>query len=245
LFDDEATDVLRFFTKLKCSLMPYLFAQAVSAHQTGVPMMRPMVLEFQNDPVCAFLDKQYMLGENLLVAPVFNDSGHTSTYLPYAYKNEVFDEKNNEYTNYCHGIWTHWLTNKQVDSSGEYIEIKYDYFNLPLWVRPNTIIATGNNNSTIDYDYEDFPTLHVFCLDKAKTTIFGRNGKECFSINLEMVAFRNKINLVVKGKTKGFKLLFRNIFKMHTESNFPCRKNELGFEIDIPAGCKSTEIYID
>ena len=71
LFDDEAVDVCRHFTKLKCKLMPYLFQKAVEARDTGVPMMRAMLLEFPDDPACATLDQQYMLGDALLVAPIF------------------------------------------------------------------------------------------------------------------------------------------------------------------------------
>ncbi len=46
LFDDEAVDALRFFTHLKCRLMPYLWAQAVTAHEQGIPTLRAMMLEF-------------------------------------------------------------------------------------------------------------------------------------------------------------------------------------------------------
>ena len=52
LFDEEAVDVLRFFTKLKCRLMPYLFAGAVEATTQGTPVMRAMLLEFPDDPAC-------------------------------------------------------------------------------------------------------------------------------------------------------------------------------------------------
>ena len=55
---DEAVDVLRSFTKLKCRLMPYLFGAAVEAHSAGVPTMRAMLLEFPDDPGCAGLDRQ-------------------------------------------------------------------------------------------------------------------------------------------------------------------------------------------
>src|SRR5947209_6458140 len=58
-FDEEAVDVLRFFTKLKCRLMPYLYAQAIATHRTGVPIMRAMILEFPDDPACDTLDRQY------------------------------------------------------------------------------------------------------------------------------------------------------------------------------------------
>lgn len=72
LFDEESVDVLRFFTKLKCRLMPYVFAAACEASHRGIPVMRAMILEFPDDPGCDHLDRQYMLGESLLVAPVFH-----------------------------------------------------------------------------------------------------------------------------------------------------------------------------
>jgi alpha-D-xyloside xylohydrolase len=88
LFDEAgssgptASDVLRFFTKLKCRLMPYLYAAAVVAHETGVPVMRAMPLEYPDDPACDTLKRQYMLGERLLVVPVFSPDGMVDYYLP-------------------------------------------------------------------------------------------------------------------------------------------------------------------
>ena len=60
-YDEEASDVLRFFTKLKCRLMPYIYSLAINAHLTGIPVMRPMHLEFEDDLNCAYLDRQFML----------------------------------------------------------------------------------------------------------------------------------------------------------------------------------------
>ena len=91
LYDDEACDVLRYFTNLKCRLMPTLFAAAVEATTAGLPVMRAMLLEFPDDPACATLDRQYMLGSSLLVAPVFTPEGDVEFYLP-------------------EGKWTHLLT---------------------------------------------------------------------------------------------------------------------------------------
>ena len=62
--------------------MPYSTDRAVEAHETGVPVMRPMLLEFPDDPACAYLDRQYMLGDDLLVAPVFSPDGAVEYYLP-------------------------------------------------------------------------------------------------------------------------------------------------------------------
>ena len=74
--------MLRKFTNLKCTLMPYLYSAAVETHETGVPSMRAMVLEFPEDIPCSDLDRQYMLGGDLLVAPVFSESGDVDYYLP-------------------------------------------------------------------------------------------------------------------------------------------------------------------
>lgn len=82
LYDEESVDVLRFFTRLKIHLMAYFLDVAKETYAHGWPMMRAMLLEFPTDPVCHYLDMQYMLGQALLVAPIFNASGEATFYLP-------------------------------------------------------------------------------------------------------------------------------------------------------------------
>lgn len=141
LFDDEACDVLRKFVKLKCALMPYLYRQAAISHQDGIPMMRPMFVEFPKDRACEPLDKQYMLGDSLLVAPVFKECGEVEYYLP-------------------EGRWYNILTNQAV-KGGSWQKECHDYFTMPLLLRPNSILAVGSGTEKPDYDYCDGVT---FCL---------------------------------------------------------------------------------
>lgn len=115
LFDEEAVDVLRFFVKLKEALMPYLMKVAEEAKAKGLPMMRPMVMEFPEDRNCHVLDRQYMLGDQLLVAPIFNDQGLGSFYLP-------------------QGQWEHLLDGHEL-AGGQWYDERYDYMSLPLFVR--------------------------------------------------------------------------------------------------------------
>ncbi|HUX38922.1 MAG TPA: alpha-xylosidase, partial [Rectinemataceae bacterium] len=135
-------EVLRFFSKLKCRLMPYLFAQAVETVATGLPMMRAMALEFPDDPGVANLDRQYLLGDRLLVAPVFSAEGEAEWYVP-------------------EGRWTHFLDGSVVEGP-RWFRSTFDYFSLPLFVRPASVLATGPIESRPDYDYADSPTFHVF-----------------------------------------------------------------------------------
>jgi alpha-D-xyloside xylohydrolase len=142
VYDDSAVDVLRFFTKLKCSLMPYLFAKAVEASQTGIPMMRAMLLEFPDDPGCDGLDRQYLLGDALLVAPVFSEDGVVDYYVPA-------------------GRWTNYLSGDVV-TGPRWVRETHDFQSLPLLVRPNSIIAVGKNDTRPDYDYADGVTFRAY-----------------------------------------------------------------------------------
>ena len=141
LFGEEAVDVCRHFSQLKNSLMPYLYAQAVHTHQTGVPMMRAMLLEF-DEIGCEDLDRQYMLGDSILVAPVFREDGVVDYYLP-------------------RGKWTHLLTGETVDGNG-WRRDSYDFFSLPVFVRENTILPVGSCNLRPEYDYADGLTLRLY-----------------------------------------------------------------------------------
>ncbi len=81
-YGDEAVAIVREFACLRYRLLPYLYALARQAHETGLPVVRPMWLEYPNDPVSPSLDRQYLLGPYLLVAPVFNAEGRCRPYLP-------------------------------------------------------------------------------------------------------------------------------------------------------------------
>ena len=148
-YDDEACDVLRHFTKLKCSLMPYLYGQAAVAHSAGVPMLRAMLLEFPDDPACDTLDRQYLLGDSLLVAPVFTEDGAVNYYLPA-------------------GRWTHLVTG-EVQDGGRWHQAKHGFLSLPLFVRPGTILPVGAVNGRPDYDYTTGTAFRVYELADGAT----------------------------------------------------------------------------
>jgi len=183
-YNADACDVLRFFTKLKCRLMPYLYAAAVEAHHEGVPAMRAMMLEFPNDPACATLERQYMLGSSLLVAPVFTEDGSVEYYLPA-------------------GRWTNLLTG-EVQVGGSWQQASHDYMSLPLFVRPGSIIAFGSNENKPDYDFTDGTLFRVYELADgavatcAVPTLRGEPG-----VTLTVKRSGQKIDATLDGKPTG------------------------------------------
>jgi alpha-D-xyloside xylohydrolase len=159
LYDEEAVDVVRYFTQLKCRLMPYLMRAAVEAHQASVPVMRAMMLEFPDDPTCRTLDRQYLLGDALLVAPVFHDC-RAEFYLPA-------------------GTWTHLLTG-EVREGGRWFFDDLGFLDVPLWIRANAVVPLGPEVQQVDYDFAPHVRLVCGTLDgetPIAVEIVDRNGE--------------------------------------------------------------------
>ncbi|KAK6210608.1 hypothetical protein LQW54_006092 [Pestalotiopsis sp. IQ-011] len=122
--EEGCSRTLAGWTALKTRLMPYLFAQAARAADQGVPLsLRAMCLEFPDDPTAWFVDRQFMVGESLLAAPVFDESGEVEFYLP-------------------RGRWTCFFTNETRDGPGWFRE-RHGFGTLPLYVRENTVLVLG------------------------------------------------------------------------------------------------------
>lgn len=190
LFDDEAVDVLRHFANLKCSMMPYLYASAVKTHEKGIPMMRAMVVDYQDDPTCAFLDRQYMFGDSLMVAPIFNPDGIAEYYLP-------------------EGTWTSLLNGETREGNRWYKE-KFDYMSLPLMVKENSVIVTGSRVDTTDYDFTDHIVFNVYGLkDHAEAKVYDRNGQ--YACTFICDRDESGITLRLDGNATNWKVCLRNI----------------------------------
>jgi alpha-D-xyloside xylohydrolase len=144
VFDEEAVEVTRRFTELKMSLMPYLAGLADAAATTGTPLLRPMVLEFPDDPAVRYLDSQYMLGDSLLVAPIFRADGVVTFYVP-------------------EGQWTSLLDHTVVTGPAWHTR-SYGFDALPLLVRPGTVLPIGERRDTPEYPYAHGVSLHLFDL---------------------------------------------------------------------------------
>jgi len=186
-YDEESVDVVRFFTKLKASLMPYLYANAIVASKTGIPMMRSMILEFTKDLNCAYLDKQYMLGDALLVAPVLNEEGLGRFYLP-------------------DGVWTNYFTREEYQG-GKWYEEKHGYLSIPLFARAASIIAKGAVDTDAVYDYSNQTELQMFSIgeETAQATIY--NDKNEIGIKVAAKRTGNELVIETEGKSCTIRLV--------------------------------------
>ncbi|KAK4031647.1 sugar hydrolase [Parachaetomium inaequale] len=132
LVDDEASAVLGRFARLKNMLMPYIYAQAIECCRDGLPLLRAMFVEFPEDRVCQTLDQQYMFGDSLLVAPVFNAEGVCEYYVPA-------------------GRWMGLLDGKKRVGPA-WVKETFDNFHLPLLLREDRALLVGTCGRP-DYDW--------------------------------------------------------------------------------------------
>ncbi len=176
LYDEEAVRISRQFTCLKLSLMPYLWAQAVESVRDGLPMLRPMLLEFPQDEMCRYLDRQYMLGRDLLVAPVFSPDGMVKFYLP-------------------EGGWIH-LIDGRTYVGGRWYTQHFDYDSLPVFVRSGAVlIRSGEERKSAEYDDRHNARICIYDVPMEGTSAacYDRKGQEVASVRVT----RNEEQLVV------------------------------------------------
>ena len=182
VYDDEAVDVVRTFTRLKAKLMPYIYKTAVETSKTGIPTMKAMVMEFEKDLTAPFLDKQYMLGDNLLVAPIFNEEGIGQFYIP-------------------EGTWTDFFTGESFNGA-TWVRRKYDYLHLPLMVKPNSMLVLGYTDDKPDYAYEKDVEVRIYALEDGKEISEDIYGMD-HTLKMTVFARRDKDKVYVTKKGEG------------------------------------------
>jgi alpha-D-xyloside xylohydrolase len=160
--DDEACVVLSKFTKLKNRLEPYLTSESITGVvEKGHPLMRAMFLEFPEDRTVWDIDQQYMLGSNLLVAPVFGQS-EIEYYAPA-------------------GRWVNILTGVEVTGPA-WVKESHSMMTLPLLLRQDTGLIVGQ----ADHGVRDSIAKRGFTLvlssqtkKDIKVKVALRGGKSC------------------------------------------------------------------
>jgi alpha-D-xyloside xylohydrolase len=128
-YGEEAARIIREWVRLRYSLLPYIYSVAAEAVRAGVPAMRALALEFPADPGSAATDLEFLLGPWLLVAPVLNDAGEVSVYLP-------------------PGRWHDYFTHEVLDGPRR-IDRLCALSELPLYVRDDAILAFCADERTV------------------------------------------------------------------------------------------------
>jgi len=155
-YGEEAERIFRDYVQLRYRLMPYIYTYAKVAADTSLPIMRPMVLEFPDDPNTYTMDLQYMFGAELLVAPIYNTEGRRPVYFP-------------------EGTWIDYWSHEIIEGPQiRFVEVPLDV--LPLYVRANALIPTIEPPEYLTNEPFADVTFDGYLLDHGSFEMFDTDG---------------------------------------------------------------------
>jgi len=182
-FGQHYEDIIRKYLKLRYRLLPFLYTTLEEAHRTGVPLFRPLMLNYQEDPNTYNLDDQFMIGNDLLVAPILKpDVLQRLVYLP-------------------KGIWYDYWTNKKYDG-GKMISVDAPLETVPMFVRAGAIIPTWPDMKYVGEKPADPITFNVYP-DEAGAASVSLYEDDGVSPAYKQSGFR-RTNVNVKRVGKGY-----------------------------------------
>jgi alpha-D-xyloside xylohydrolase len=152
VFGDKALDVFKHYAKLRYRLIPYLYTASYIASKTGHPILRPMVFEFPSDANTHELTEQFMLGGDLLIAPVLEKGKREKrVYFP-------------------KGKWVDWHDLHEYEGPG-FQEVSASLERLPIFLRKRSIIPLGPDVNFVDESTEPV-TLLVFDPEESNSILY-------------------------------------------------------------------------
>jgi len=157
LFGEEALRIFRRYARFRSRLVPYLYSYAWDAAETGIPLMRPMVLEFPDDPAGYAFDLQYSLGRELLVSPVVRADNWVTTYLP-------------------RGRWLDW-SHGAVHEGPTVLRRQVPLEEIPLYVRENSLMVLGPERNHVGERPADPLTIEAFVTAHAEFALRSDAGR--------------------------------------------------------------------
>lgn len=143
-FGEAIENIARAALELRYRLLPYLYSAFIQSVESGAPVQQPLVFAFQNDVTARDIDDQYLLGSQLLVAPVYTPATVArSVYLP-------------------EGTWYDWHTGEAF-AGKRFIAASAPLDTIPLYARGGAVIPMWSQApaSTAGY-YPQKIVLHVF-----------------------------------------------------------------------------------
>ncbi len=169
------TEVCRKYHEIRMSLLPYLYSAFAAYWESGIPPVRALVFDFEEDIQTRNIDDEYLFGDNLLVAPMtIKDGTSRSVYLP------------------AGTVWYDFWDNAAYEGGASY-QIQADYDKIPVFVKDNCILPLAE-----PVEYVDADTVFVI-----HPRVYGNGGEGSvlFEDDFESFAYEkgewNKVELSV------------------------------------------------
>ncbi|MCZ0755362.1 glycoside hydrolase family 31 protein [Anoxybacillus sp. J5B_2022] len=186
-FGETYERIIKKYIQMRYEWLPHLYTLFAEAHETGAPVMRPLVFEYPNDENTYHLSDEFLVGDNVLIAPIMTPKTmHRVVYLP-------------------KGKWVNYWTDEVLEGERHHL-VHADLETLPIFVKQGSAIALGNvRRSTDSPDEQRF--IHLYKADEGKAmyTLYDDDGQtfayekgQYFRMHLEMEYSEHTVQLVTK-----------------------------------------------
>lgn len=157
-YGEEAERIFKKYDCMRYRFIPYIYSEAWKMHQTGMPIMRALVLEYQDDENVYDIDDQYLFGSNLLIAPVTTKGAQTRViYLP-------------------EGVWYDYWSGEKY-TGRQFYNIVTPLEELPIFVRAGGIIPQRNRIDSLGEQPADTLTIEIYPHGTSSYSIYDDDGK--------------------------------------------------------------------
>jgi alpha-glucosidase (family GH31 glycosyl hydrolase) len=158
LHDGRVEPICKKYLELRYRMLPYLYSAVHECATTGMPIMRPLLLHFPNDPRSIACSDQYLWGKSVLVAPVVEKAAtQRHVYLP-------------------RGAWYDFWTNERIEGGRE-ITRPVDLETMPLYVRAGSILPLGPVKQFVDEKLDGPLSVSIYPGADASFLLYEDDGK--------------------------------------------------------------------
>ena len=141
-FSRETQEIVRDYLNLRYRLIPYIYSEAHNAVRKGLPFLRHLAIEYQDDPMTYYIEDQFFCGKHILVAPVMEKTTSRKVYLP-------------------EGTWYDFLTGERHEGRC-WITRESDIRTIPVYIRAGTILPLAAPAQSTAELTLDRLTLHIY-----------------------------------------------------------------------------------
>ena len=184
---EEVLGIVKRYFDLRYRLLPYIYGTSLESTRTNVPVMRPLGLEFEDDPGSLAIETEYLLGPSILVAPVLNPGGYVNVYLP-------------------PGDWYDLWTGENKQGASTY-RMKVDLDHMPVYIRANAIIPTAELSDSVP-DMWDQLTFDIYPQSDGLFEIPEENGLASTTIR---VTGGGSKQVEANGPERAWDFVFRDV----------------------------------
>ena len=185
-YGPEVQEIFKRLLHFRYRLLPYLYSEAKKSARQGLPLLRHLVFEFQEDPTCWNVEDQFLFGSSILVAPILTEEHHRMVWIP-------------------PGTW-YETDGRDAVTGPKWIRVTADLSRIPCYYRGGHAVAMGPEMNWVDETPAAEMTVKLFAdpLGRVRSEIEGDEG----TLLVEATTVKDRVEISLDGPARDYQMEF-------------------------------------